>query len=147
MRYFLGAVGLAGSLLVLSGPAYATGTARVQQRDGTVKVYNDVIIDIRNEEMTLTTGDGVGRLVIGKAACTTVGVLVKCLPYDATLYQNGLKARVTLRSGTVWLNPTTSSQPLSHTSTRLGPHGVLLSVTTTKGTYLSLTGTVDRVQK
>lgn len=127
--------------------ALASGTALVQQRDGSVKIYRDVFIQIRNEELAVTTADGVGTLVIGKAACTKVGELVKCLPYDATLYQRGWKDRVKLTSGTAWFNPTTVAQPLAHSSAQIPPHGVLLSVTSKAGTYFSLTGTVDEIKK
>lgn len=128
-------------------PAYAGGTALVQQKDGTMKTYRDVFIQIRNEELMLTTADGLGTLVIGKAACAKVGELVKCLPYDATLYQNGWKDRVKLKSGTAWFNPTTTAQPMSNSSAHIPPHGILLSVTSKAGTYLSVTGTVDEIQK
>ncbi len=127
--------------------AGATGTVVIQQIDGSIKTYDDVVIRIRNDELALTSSDGQGTLVIGKAACMKVGELVKCLPYDATLYQNGGKHHVTLKSGTVWLNPTMTKQPLSLTSAQLAPHGVLMSVTTKTGTYVSLTGTVDRIGK
>jgi hypothetical protein len=52
-----------------------------------------------------------------------------------------------LQSGTVWLNPTRTEQPLSYSSTQLAPHGVLMSIHTKAGTYVSLTGTVDEIQK
>jgi hypothetical protein len=132
---------------VVAQAADAAGTALVQQRDGSIKIYRDVYIQIRNEELSLTTADGVGTLVIGKAACMKVGVLVKCLPYDATLYQNGWKDRVKLVSGTAWFNPTASMQPLSHSSAHIPPHGVLLSVTSKAGTYVSLTGIVDEMKR
>ncbi|HZZ01202.1 MAG TPA: hypothetical protein VFE36_16690 [Candidatus Baltobacteraceae bacterium] len=143
LSFFLAAAIAAAAI----GPAVAAGTALVQQRDGSVKVYHDVYIQIRNEELSLTTADGVGTLVIGKAACSKAGELVKCLPYDATLYQNGWKDRVKLVSGTAWFNPTASAQPLSHSSAHIPPHGVLLSVTSKAGTYVSLTGTVDEMKK
>jgi hypothetical protein len=141
------AIALGLSFMLLTCAANATGTATVQQSDGTTKVYKNVAIAIRDQQMEVTTADGLGTLVIGKAACTKVGSLVECLPYDATLYQGGHKVHIMLKSGTVWLNPTTSSQPLSMTSARIGPHGVIVSATTKRGTYFSLTGTVDRVNK
>lgn len=127
--------------------ARATGTALVQQRDGSVKTYHDVYMQIRNEELSLTTADGLGTLVIGKAACTKVGELVRCLPYDATLYQHGWKDRVKLASGTAWYNPTSAPQPLPHSSSRVPAHGIVLSVNSKSGTYVSVIGTVDEVQK
>ncbi len=148
MNRFVCAVVLASGMITLSWvPSAASGTALVQQRDGSVKIYRDVFMQIRNEELALTTADGVGTLVIGKAACTRVGQLVKCLPYDATLYQNGWKDRVKVASGTAWFNPTSTAQPLSHSSARIPPHGILLSMTSKAGTYLSVTGTVDEIKK
>lgn len=129
------------------GPANATGTARSQQRDGSTKTYTNVRIAIRNESMALTSSDGKGTLVLGKAACTKMGALVECLPYDATLLQNGRSAHIPLKSGTVWLNPSSTTQQLSHSSTQLPPRGVLLSVETKRGTYVTLTGVVDEIQK
>jgi hypothetical protein len=134
-------------LAALARPAAAAGTAMVWQRDGSEKTYANVSVRLAREELALTTSDGMGTLVIGKAACTAAGVLVKCLPYDATLFQNGEKKRVVLRRGTVWLNPTSSNQLLPYSSAQIRPHGVLISITSKAGTYLSLTGTVDEIQK
>ncbi len=146
-RSILTAIAFGFALILVPCAANATGTATVEQSDGTTKVYKNVVIAIRDQQMEVTTSDGVGTLVIGKSACTKVAELVECLPYDATLYQGGQKVHIMLKSGTVWLNPTTSSQPLSLTSARIGPHGVLVSATTKRGTYFSLTGTVDRLNK
>jgi len=143
---FMGALAAAMALACF-GSSNASGTALVQQKNGPVKMYRDVLIEIRNAEMFITTADGVGTLVIGKAACIKVGELVKCLPYDATLYQNGWKDHVKIQSGTVWFNPSATAQPLSHSSASLPAHGVMMSITTKAGTYVSLTGTVDRMQK
>lgn len=99
-------------LLVVSiGTADATGIARVQRRDGSVKTYTAVRIIVRNDSMSITSHDGKGTLLIGKAACTKVAELIRCLPYDATLEQGGGTARIALQTGTVWLNPTDARQP------------------------------------
>lgn len=144
----LGALaGFALAVAAICAPAAATGTVVIQQKDGSTKTYRDVAIRIENAELLVTTADGQGTLVIGKAACTRENDLIKCLPYDATLYQNGGKFRVRLSSGTVWLNPTATTQPLSLSSMHLQPHGVLMSVTTAKGTYVSLDGTIDGVKR
>jgi hypothetical protein len=132
---------------IAASAAKAAGTATVWQRDGAEKTYNGVSIRLAREELALTTSNRLGTLVIGKAACTKAGVLVKCLPYDATLFQNGQKRRIALRSGTVWLNPTTSKQLLPDASAQIEAHGVLISATTKAGTFFSLTGTVDEVQR
>ena len=119
----------------------------MQHHDGTVQTYTNVYIRILDNEMTLTSNDGKGTVVIGKAACSKVGELISCLPYDATLEQSGSEARIALQSGTVLINPTTARQPLSYSSQSLPSHGVLMAVTTKSGAYVSLSGTVDEIKK
>jgi hypothetical protein len=138
---------LMGLIAFQNGIASATGTARIVQPDGSQKTYADVRIAVRDQSMWITSKDGRGTLVFGKAACTRIAALLECLPYDATLFQNGEKRHIALRSGTVWINPTTTNQPLTHSSTQVQPHGVLLAVETKAGTYVTLTGIIDEVQK
>jgi hypothetical protein len=119
----------------------------IRQHDGSIRTYTNVRIGIGNDQMELTSSDGQGTLVLGKAACMKEGQLIRCLPYDATLFQGGNKRRIVLQSGTVWLNPTQTKQQLPLSSAQLPPHGVLMSVNTRAGTYVSLTGTVDEMHK
>jgi hypothetical protein len=147
-RQALLAIGLLMGLIAFqTGTAGATGTARIVQRDGSQKTYSDVRIAVRDQAMWITSQDGRGTLVFGKAACTKIDALLECLPYDATLFQNGEKRHIALRSGTVWINPTKTNQPLTHSSTQVQPHGVLLAVETKSGTYVTLTGVIDEVSK
>ncbi|HTV93734.1 MAG TPA: hypothetical protein VMG98_13545 [Verrucomicrobiae bacterium] len=144
----LASVALAAALsAVTCGPASATGTVRIQQRDGATKTYSSVRIVVFNESMAITSSDGQGTLILGKAACTKVGELLRCIPYDATLEQHGEVTHIPLKYGTVWFNPSDDNQQLSYSSTQLPPRGVLLSIQTKAGTYVSLTGIVDRIQK
>lgn len=134
-------------LSVHGGAANATGTARVQQHDGAVHTYRNVRIRIENKSMSITSRDGKGTITISKAACSVVGKLMRCLPYAAVLDQNGGTKPIAMRSGTVWLNPSDAKQQLPHSSTQLPPRGVLLSIQTRAGTYLSLNGTVDELKR
>jgi hypothetical protein len=127
--------------------ARATGTAIVQQSDGSIKTYGDVSVRLARQELALTSSDGAGTLVIAKAACNHEGALLKCLPYDATLFQYGKKTHISLNNGTIWLNPTATKQHLPSSSSALPPHGVMISTRTKSGTYLSFIGKVDQVQK
>lgn len=120
-RVLFGISLMAGTLALPSSPASATGTVLVLQRDGSEKTYTKVRISIRNESMAITSSDGQGTVVLGKAACTKIGALVECLPYDATLLQNGQKTHISLQSGTVWLNPSPTTQTLSHSSSAFLP--------------------------
>jgi hypothetical protein len=147
MRFFLTGLFLTSLVAWPLGPANATGTVRVQQRDGSVQIYDNVRIVVKNQSMAITSSDGKGTIYIGKAACSKSGELIRCLPYDATLDQSGVQTHITLATGTVWVNPRDTNETLSHSSTQLPPRGVLLAVKTKAGTYVSLTGTVDEVQK
>lgn len=129
------------------GAAGATGTATIASPDGSTKSYPNVRIATWNESMAVTSGDGKGTVVFGKASCTKVGELIRCLPWDATLFQNGAKVHIALQNGTLWLNPTGDYQTLSDSSEKIAPHGVLLAVRTKRGTYVTLTGTVDEVHR
>lgn len=133
--------------MFLPGIASATGTAIVQQSDGSIKTYADVSVRLARQELALTSSDGAGTLVIAKAACSSEGPLLKCLPYDATLFQYGKKTHISLNNGTIWLNPTATKQQLPHSSSALPPRGVMVSTKTKAGTYLSFIGKIDQVQK
>lgn len=147
IRALASALFVIGAALVPCGPANATGTAVISQADGSHRTYTGVRIVIWNESMALTSSDGAGTVVIGKASCTKIGELIRCLPWDATLFQNGNKVHIALKSGTVWLNPSSTIQALTHSSTQLPPRGVLLAMETKRGTYVTLTGTVDEVHR
>lgn len=127
--------------------AVARGTARVQQRDGDVRVYKDVRIKIADQRLWITSSDGVGTLVIDKSSCTAFDTLVRCLPYTAVLNQRGTTRNLAIENGSAWFNRSKTTQTLPQSSTRLPPHGVLMTLKTKAGTYVSLTGTVDEMVK
>lgn len=141
------AVATAAAFFAVPPGAGATGTVTVAYTDGSTKRYRDVRIVIWNESMAVTSADGQGTVVLGKASCTKIGELIRCLPYDATLFQNGAKVHIPIASGTVWLNPSQAYQPMSHSSTEIPPRGVVLAVRTRHGTELTMTGTVDEVHR
>jgi len=147
MRIGMSSVFFLGFLSASLCAAGATGTARIQQGDGSVKVYNNVRIVVQHKTMSITSSDGKGTIVISKAACTQINDMYRCLPYAVTLDQNGQSIPISLQSGTVWLNPTTAPPQLPQSATQVQPHGVVLSLQTKRGTYVSLTGTADVLSK
>jgi hypothetical protein len=127
--------------------AVASGTVRVQQPDGSTKTYTNVRIRANYQDLALTTSDGKGTLVFGRASCTKVGELLQCFAYDATLFQNGRSMHIPLKYGMVYFNPSKTTQTLNHSSTQLPYHGILMSAESRRGTYVSLTGVVDGALK
>lgn len=130
-----------------AAPAGALGTARIQLADGTVKNYSNVYIRVANKSMSMTSADRKGTFILQKAACSIISNLMRCYPYSATLKQNGKSREIYLQYGTVWLNPSNTKQQLPASSTQLPPRGVMLSLRTKRGAYVSLTGTIDELKK
>jgi hypothetical protein len=128
--------------LALPSAVDAKGTVRVQQSDGSVDLYDNVTIMVVGNTLQVTTADGKGTIVINDSACSYVGQLMRCLPYRYVLKQNGEHA-LDFQYGTIYYNPTQTKQQLSHSSTQLEPQGILLSVKSKKGTYVTLSGKLD----
>jgi len=147
MRY-LGALLLALALVLFTlSPVAATGTARVQQNNGHVRYYHNVVIRVTPNSLRITSADGKGTLIIYRAACAYDGYLQKCTPQSVYLEQNGAKRPIDVKSGTVWVNLTKSDHTLSLSTTTLPPRGILMTMETRIGTYVSLNGEIDGMKR
>ena len=124
--------------------ASAKGSARVQESDGTVREYQGVVIRvIDHRAVSITSADGKGTLVVIKGACSFAGNLERCLPYRIVLEQSGRRHSIDFRRGTEYLNRTGDPQQLPFSSAHVPPHGILLSLETAHGTFVTVRGTVD----
>jgi hypothetical protein len=128
-------------------PARAGGTVTIQHSDGTIDTYRDAAIKVIHSALYVTSADGKGTMVINRAACSYQGDTYVCLPTSVTLVQSGSTNAVDLSSGTIYANMTDDAQQLPLSSQHLGPHSILLSITTKKGTTINLSGTIDKVTK
>ena len=139
----------AACVLALSLPhsARAEGTARILQTDGTVNVYPDTKIQIIHNTLAITTAEGKGTLMIYRAACAYQGDVLVCLPTGATLVQSGSVTPIHITQGTVYANLTDETQQLSLSTTHIPAHSIMMALTTQKGTYVTLSGTIDKVKK
>jgi hypothetical protein len=136
-------------LLVLSTltPAFAQGTLRQQESTGTVRVYNDVGIRVVHRTLRITSHDGKGTLVVSQAACSYVGELERCFPQRISLVQGGVTKTIDLVHGTIYVNLTNQRQQLPLSSAQLPGHGILLSFNTRRGTYVTMTGKLDGIER
>jgi hypothetical protein len=129
------ALGAAGA------PALA-GTVRVQQHDGSVQVYDHVSITFTSDRTArITTHDGKGTLVITEGGCSYIGAIRRCFPYQMHLEQDG-DHPIDFDRGTFYYNPTDQAQTLPYSSQQIPPHGVIGSMKTKHGTYVSVFGTL-----
>jgi hypothetical protein len=136
------------TLLVFLGtlaPALATGTLRKQESDGDVTVYNNVSIKVVHRTLRVTSADGKGTLVINQAACSYVDQIQRCYPLKISLEQGGVTQPLDLKNGTIYVNTTDQAQQMPFSSQQLPPKGILLSINTKIGTYVTMTGKVDGI--
>lgn len=147
MRIFLSCV-LALALGALgAGPARAGGTVVIRQSDGHTNVYHDVAIKVIHGALFMTSADGKGTMVVHQAACSYQGDLMVCFPTAVTLVQAGRTSPITVRSGTIYVNSTDDAQQLPLSTTKVAPHSIMLSLSTKRGTFVSLVGQIDKVVK
>ncbi|HET6274605.1 MAG TPA: hypothetical protein VFE16_01540 [Candidatus Cybelea sp.] len=144
---FATALTLAIACLFSTPAASAKGVILIQQADGETNVYHDVVIKIIQNVLYMTTSDGKGTLVISRAACSYQGQLYVCLATHATLVQSGRTSPLDFKHGTLYVNLTDDPQPLTASTQKVDPQGILLSFTTERGTYVNLTGRIDKVVK
>jgi drug/metabolite transporter superfamily protein YnfA len=142
---------LAGfSALLLAGSASFTaahGLTRVQQADGSVRVYRDVRMNLRGETLWIVSSDHQGALEIVDGACSFLGEIQRCFPAAVTLHQHGSSRPITLDSGTVYLNLTGTTARLHHSSRLLAAQTVLAAFHTIHGTFVTVEGHLDSVTR
>lgn len=138
---------LLASLALGAAPASAMGTVLIRQADGSTNTYDDVAIKVIHNALYMTTRDGKGTLVINRAACSYQGDLMICFATSATLVQAGKTSAIDLKHGTIYVNSTDGPLQLLLSTTKIPPHSILLSFSTDRGTYVSLSGRIDKVVK
>jgi hypothetical protein len=138
---FVGAI----CLFVSPVATYATGTINIQRHDGTKDSYKDVEVKIFSGSLFLTSDDGNGTIVVTRSACSYQGEIIVCLPTSAALVQEGQSAALDLKTGTIYVNYTSASQSLSHTSMKLPANSVMVALKLGDGTYINVHGKIDEV--
>jgi hypothetical protein len=131
-------------VVALSAPALATGTVRIQQRDGSVQTYTGVTLKVANKTLTLISADKVSTVVISGADCTHDGAIVRCIGGGFSLLQDGKRHTVAFKTATFYFNLTDQEQLLPLSTTKIAPHSVIFAVQTAKGTYVTGNGKLDQ---
>jgi hypothetical protein len=140
--------GATAVLVALTGTvAFAKGTVRVNQQDGTVQTYSDTVIHVVGNTVRVSSPDNHDTLIVSHAACSFTGELQRCLPYRIRLHRNGTNHTICFDHGTVYMNLGDTAQQLPRASTQLPPNGVLMFVRTTRGTSIAVHGTIDKVER
>jgi hypothetical protein len=133
------------ALVFATGAANAEGTARIQQSDGSIKVYRDVRLVLTRWTLWVRTADRQGVLEVVSQACSFENQIQRCLPFKLTLHQAGKRLPIALEYGTVYMNFSDAVHRLPHVADRLGPGEALVLLRTRRGTYVSVAGRLDGV--
>ena len=140
-------VGSLAVLLVASGTQVsAHGVTRVQQKDGSVQLYQNVRLSLHDQKLWISSADHKGTLEVVEGACSFIGLMRRCLPYSVTLHQHGSKHVIPIDRGTVFINLSEIPQSLEHSSRVVPAQNVLVLLHTAKGTYISVQGKLDEVR-
>lgn len=123
----------------------AKGTLTIVQSGGHTDVYDDVTINVIHGTLYLTSADAKSTIAIRRAACSYQEKLMVCLLTKATLIQQGEVSPLDFQRGTAYVNSTDDYQPLVLSSTKVAPHSILVTFRTERGTYVSLSGRIDKV--
>jgi hypothetical protein len=130
----------------LAAPAAdAAGIMTIRQADGSTDLYRNVAIKVIHDALFMTSADGKGTLIIHRAACSYQGELLVCFATSATLIQGGKTSSIDLLNGTIYANSTGDPQPMALSTTKIPPHSLVLSFSTKRGTYVNLSGRIDKV--
>jgi hypothetical protein len=116
----------------------------VTKASGVVRTYEHVRIHMfGTSSLRISSEDGRGSLTINHAACSYVGEIQRCLPYQITIDQNGEKHLIDLERGTLYLNTTAGPLPMPHSSLAVPADSIVLALRTERGTLISAMGHID----
>lgn len=138
---------LAACAIALTSVASAKGVTRIQQANGVVQYYPDSRITYKKDDRTLkiTSADGKGVMIVDQAACSYVNTLYRCyLTSVSYIGADGQKHAIDFERGTAYANLTADTLTLPYSSKTVPPDGVIISMKTMRGTYISVTGTIDK---
>jgi len=135
-----------GAATALPATGAAEALIRVQQSDGTTQVYRNVHATLRGTTLWLRSPDRKDRLQIVSAACSFPHELQRCLPYQVFLHKPDRTHQLTITHGVFYVNLTSEPHHLLHSSEVVAPHGVVVFLHTSYGTYVSATGRLDDVK-
>ncbi len=131
------------SALLTPIAANATGHVTVLQFDGSSQTYDRVRMKLVGLTLFVTSPNRKDVLEIVTDACSYPAGVEYCLAYHTTLRRGGHPHAIALDRGGVYVNATSVSEHLPHSTEVLAPHHVIVDLHTVRGTYIAAFGTLD----
>jgi len=136
-------IAILAAVLLAGDAAGAEGLATIQQSDGSTRTYAHVHMHLVGRTLYLRSPDRRDMIEIMTDACSFADSLERCLPFLTTLHKPGSTHTIALERGVVYVNVGATVGHLPHSSQGLGPSGVLVYLHTTRGTMISVQGSLD----
>jgi hypothetical protein len=136
-------IAILAAVLLVGDAAGAEGMATIQQSNGSTRTYAHVHMHLAGRTLYLRSPDRRDTIEIMTNACSFAGSLERCLPYLTTLHKPGSTHTIALERGIVYVNTGATVAHLPHSSQGLGPKDVLVYLHTTRGTMISVRGSLD----
>jgi hypothetical protein len=123
--------------------ALAKGEITVEHDNGDIDTYSEVEFLNASDILYFKASEGDTMLMITKNECTKEGELLVCNKARAGVDTNGVVEELDVTQIVLFINPTTSRQPVKGSKVTMGPGTVLLEMTTEKGSYITAIGKID----
>ena len=144
----------AAFVLLLPASAFATGTLRIVQNDGSAQTYSGVVMKIKGHTLTMTSADRVSTVTVAVSGgdCAPTSGLVYCTGGTMSLQQRGKVTVFPFKAAKFYVNSTDQEQsPLVNVlsvagcqaASKVGPHSIVFAVLTEKGTHIIGNGKLD----
>lgn len=124
-------------------PALATGEITVEQSNGEIDSYSNVIISNAPKVLYIKSEEGNTMLLITKNECKKEGELLVCDQARAGVDTNGVMEELNVKQIILFINPTQERQPIKGSKVTLAPGTIFLEMSTANGNYITGSGKID----
>jgi len=144
-------------MLLLPVSAFAAGTVRIVQSDGSAQTYIGVIMKVQNQTtLAISSADGQSTMTLAVKAsdCAPANGIVYCWAGQMAFQNNGKSYTIPFKSAKFYLNQTDQEQPSDPLAavlaaagcqvvSKVAPHSVVFAVLTKRGTHITGNGTLN----
>jgi hypothetical protein len=134
-------IALGAALLPLA--AQAQGEVRIEQRDGSNKVYPGVRIDAKGDTVTFSLENTAHTLVVVGSHCAREGGVRVCSSADVWFDRYGVNEELRVTKSYVFVNDTHTMLHVKGSRVDLSPNTVMVEILTQRGTYITGRGWID----
>jgi hypothetical protein len=132
---------LGAALLPL--PAHAQGEVRIEQRDGSNKLYPGVHIDAKGNTVTFSLENAEHTIVVAGSHCGREDGVRVCSSTDVWFDRYGVNEELRITKGYVFVNDTHKMLHVKGSRVELSPNTLLVEILTQRGTYITGRGWID----